>query len=358
MRSRLDRWMFMKWERSLPIEAERELLEKAKGYLTGPSGSILIARMRLRLRLRLIRDAILVALMSVKGRAEVMKSAISRNSTETIGRLLRGGFNINGVFKEWDYASWSHVVNFQWTPLSHAIIHDRKPMIEFLLSNGADPNLCFRADQYDAGPFGTALSYAAMLGRMTSVECLLTHGADSRAAALQDPEQKPLYRAASSGHLKIVELLVQHGSGTGDARALQTAAAIAEEKGFPDVTAFLVPDGARKASRPTNSHVDRVTARLLSDEGVSSAMSGNHEEARRKWIAATEADDTWSVPFFNLAKSFIDQRQFQEAERYLNDADDRARVESGSEDSQVIEQVNTIRARIVVQSELQERGRI
>lgn len=103
---------------------------------------------------------------------------------------------------------------------------------------------------------------------------------------------------------------------------------------------------------------DRGMAKRLSDEGVSYAMSDNQEEARRKWIAATEADDTWSVPHFNLAKSFIDQRQFERAERYLNAAASRARAGSSSEDSQVVEQVDIIRMRISLQSELRRRGRI
>ena len=101
---------------------------------------------------------------------------------------------------------------------------------------------------------------------------------------------------------------------------------------------------------------DRLTAKRLSDEGVSCAMRGNHEEARRKWLAAAKWDPTWSVPNFNLAKSYIDQKDFEAAGRHLSAAESRARNGSGSEDSDVLEQVSTIRARITIQSELQSRA--
>lgn len=115
--------------------------------------------------------------------------------------------------------------------------------------------------------------------------------------------------------------------------------------------------GKRCVQTSGDREPDRARAKRLSDEGVKCAMSGNHNGARTKWIAATEADRSWSVPFFNLAKSFIDERAFQKAEYYLDQADSAARLNSSSEDPQVLEQVNTIRGRIALQSELQRRGR-
>lgn len=100
---------------------------------------------------------------------------------------------------------------------------------------------------------------------------------------------------------------------------------------------------------------NRPEAKILSDQGVACAMRNDIQGARDKWIAAAKADPTWSVPYFNIAKSFIDAHSYQEAESYLNQAEERAKSGGSSEDSQVLEQVNTIRARIVLQKVMQRR---
>ncbi len=103
---------------------------------------------------------------------------------------------------------------------------------------------------------------------------------------------------------------------------------------------------------------DRGEAKRLSDEGAHCAMRGDMQRAREKWNAATQADPTWSVPFFNLAKSYIDERQFERAEQCLNEAERLASAGTSSEDTQVVQQVGMIRTQISLQSELRRRGRI
>src|SRR5258707_9367286 len=106
-----------------------------------------------------------------------------------------------------------------------------------------------------------------------------------------------------------------------------------------------------KQSKP-----DRNRARELSDEGAS-LTSVSMVQARAKWMQATEADPTWSVPYFNLAMSYLDGGDPIQAENYLDQAKERANAGSSSEDSQVLQQLKAIKARIALKKELKRRGR-
>ena len=101
--------------------------------------------------------------------------------------------------------------------------------------------------------------------------------------------------------------------------------------------------------------MDRNRARQLSDQGVAAAMRGDNVTARDKWEAATNADSSWSVPFFNLAKSCIDAKEVELAARYLDKAEALAQKGVTSEDAQVLQQASLIRTRIMLQTELKQR---
>jgi len=100
----------------------------------------------------------------------------------------------------------------------------------------------------------------------------------------------------------------------------------------------------------------REAAIKFYDEGVAADEQGDREGARKKWLAATEADSTWSAPYFELAYSFMRARAFDEAERYLEKAEARAKAGSSLEDSRVLSQAKLIRRQIPLERELARRG--
>ena len=90
----------------------------------------------------------------------------------------------------------------QCTPLMMAIIDGCENIASYLLQKGAEVNI-----QETEG--ATALFIASHYGHTSSVEKLLENNAD---VTLGHKGLTPLHTAAIIGHLKIVELLINHGS--------------------------------------------------------------------------------------------------------------------------------------------------
>ena len=103
----------------------------------------------------------------------------------------------------------------------------------------------------------------------------------------------------------------------------------------------------RKASfHPPNSSRDR--AKILSDAGFVAVKADDMETAHGKWLQATEADQSWSVPFFNLARLSLDRGDRHAASAFLGLAEDRAQRGSSADDAQVMKQVTNLKAKLEV----------
>lgn len=92
---------------------------------------------------------------------------------------------------------------------------------------------------------------------------------------------------------------------------------------------------------------DSDRAKDLNDAANAKAQNGAWQEARALWLKAIELDDSWAVPFFNLARNFLDHTiavtDVINAERYLNVAEMLANERKRSEDWQVITQLPQMR---------------
>ncbi|CAN0896474.1 26S proteasome non-ATPase regulatory subunit 10 [Linum grandiflorum] len=97
-----------------------------------------------------------------------------------------------------------------WAPLHSAASIGSAPIVEILLSKGADVNL-----KNDGGR--TALHYAASKGWLKIAEVLIAHGAklnvkDKACRLYLTVGCTPLHRAASVGKAELCELLVEEGA--------------------------------------------------------------------------------------------------------------------------------------------------
>jgi ankyrin repeat protein len=126
-----------------------------------------------------------------------------------------------------------------WTPLMEACGHGDVGVVQSLVQGLGTQGL----DETDRRG-KTALHWAAMGGQEDIVACLLNKGA---AAGIRDGlGRTPLIRAAESGHLGVVRILVQHsgaqGLGEMDERG-RTALDWAAVGGHEEVVGFLLSTG-------------------------------------------------------------------------------------------------------------------
>ena len=97
-----------------------------------------------------------------------------------------------------------------------------------------------------------------------------------------------------------------------------------------------------------------IKAKALSDEGVQLISRGDTEGAWEKWLDACEADKTWAIPHFNIAKAYLDSIKhsndfdgdLNKAQKHLGIAEALAKKKLHSEDSQVLAQLETMKTRI------------
>ncbi len=122
----------------------------------------------------------------------------------------------------------------EWTPLDHASLRKRAPLVKLLLENGADPNkalssLYFAVEnnqveivnlllEHGVNPNQSTptakiipLDYVAFMGYEDIARGLLDHGANVN---LRDAEDSwtALHTAANNGHLAVARLLLEHGA--------------------------------------------------------------------------------------------------------------------------------------------------
>lgn len=104
--------------------------------------------------------------------------------------------------------------------------------------------------------------------------------------------------------------------------------------------------GKRPVYHPPNSSRDR--AKILSDAGFTAVKKGDMDSAHTRWLQATQADQSWSVPFFNLARLSLDRGDRHSAIAFLGIAEERAQRGSSVDDAQVIKQVPFLKSRLEV----------
>ena len=163
-----------------------------------------------------------------------------------VKQLIKFGADINAVPGH----------GYSMTALQAACSGGRKPLIELLLSHGADLH---------APPGGnghTALGEACFSGHLEIVQLLLEHDAQVNQTIEPLQGSSALTAAAQNGSLAIVELLLKHGADPNDALALQMAVAWNREA----IAKRLIELGADVNAAPhvpTEDHGLRHTAIAL-----------------------------------------------------------------------------------------------
>ena len=171
------------------------------------------------------------------------------------------------------------VINFNLslcgTPLCQAIGSDiRTPLVAYLLQNGADPN---------GIPHYRPLRTACSGGLLNQVNLLLTHGAII-------PGSGALYCAASSGHVNVLEIILQHdvdiNERVGDLAAgelysnsekrvqisSETAMHVAVRKRQYEAVEWLREHGASTDLEDVKGHSPRTKAEEMGDARMLNAL--------------------------------------------------------------------------------------
>ena len=118
------------------------------------------------------------------------------NKFDEVKNLLNSGVDIN--VKD----------DIGWTPLHHAIGHDRKPIVEFLISNGANVNA---VNNSGFPPMITAL-HRRNNNQLSYVVSLLANGADPNLLQKPDGWTPLLVACGNNIQLEIIKLLIAYGA--------------------------------------------------------------------------------------------------------------------------------------------------
>jgi len=126
-----------------------------------------------------------------QGSADQLVQAIRENKTEEVVRLVKSGFNVNGITK------------VGISPLVQAVLGKNFELVKLLVENGADVNLY-------TPRFGSSLIAAAAVGDKEITSYLIEKKADLNS---QDEEGKnPLMTAIYAGHPELAKLLIDLGA--------------------------------------------------------------------------------------------------------------------------------------------------
>jgi ankyrin repeat protein len=132
-------------------------------------------------------------------------------------------------------------IEMKWTPLMEACGEGKVGLVREIVQHMGAQEL-EEADNRRR----TAVHWAALEGHTEVVAILLSKGA--QAGIGDDEHSTPLMKAASRGHLSVVQLIVQHtgGQGLDEANAYgKTALHLAVRGGHQAVVAFLLTQGAQ-----------------------------------------------------------------------------------------------------------------
>ncbi|HEY0076283.1 MAG TPA: ankyrin repeat domain-containing protein, partial [Abditibacteriaceae bacterium] len=127
--------------------------------------------------------------------ASLLNTAVQNSSRAVIEFLLQKGFNIEGNR------------NSGYTPLLTAIQNNLPEMVSFLIEKGAklNPNLTERANYYSG--YGSPLYVAVQYNSKPIVELLMTKGADPF-LSMRNEGPTPLSYALSAGRRDMVEIML------------------------------------------------------------------------------------------------------------------------------------------------------
>lgn len=115
------------------------------------------------------------------------------NDLDSIKAQMKDGENVNQIDK------WG------WTPLLWATYYNYYPIVEYLLENGADPNLQSTDAQGSIPRGSTPLIVASYYGRKRMTNLLLQHGADKNIK--NSAGQTARYLAEEYNFISVMELL-------------------------------------------------------------------------------------------------------------------------------------------------------
>jgi len=185
------------------------------------------------------------ALVSAAGsdHPDVVKLLLENDENEPVSReeaqtalycaCLDGHENTSKVLVKWG-ADPNLLPASMLSPLRAAIQSGNLSLVQYLLSNGADPNQMTQ--------WGTALHLAASLGAKEILDEILRHGADLE--ALDSFGRTPLVHAVVEGRTDIVEVLLKRGASPNPGDEVSSPLIFAILPGKTDIVRLLIAHGA------------------------------------------------------------------------------------------------------------------
>lgn len=184
-----------------------------------------------------VHAAVLATYMGMRDVAEVILRHAPELTVHDAATV--GDFDRVKALVEKDPAALDALSTDGFTPLGLAAFTGRTPIVEFLLSEGANPN----AASQDENAF-TALTGAVATGHAEVARLLLEAGADPN-HLYEGGAFSPLLAASAGGRVDMVRLLIDHGADVNlKSSQGKTALDWANEKGHADVAATLREHGA------------------------------------------------------------------------------------------------------------------
>lgn len=180
-------------------------------------------------------DAVLTANLSPVTIAKSLDTAVGESGAKAVKKLAAKGI-------AW---SWRDAEGDQHFPLIDAVDRGDVAVARAMVEAGAPAS---QATEFGRTPLGAAIATNAGTDEgVRLVRVLLAHGADPNRRL--ETGERPLAKAAASGDLRLVTLLVDHGAainaGLG-ANDDETALEAAESNGQTDVARVLRSRGARR----------------------------------------------------------------------------------------------------------------
>jgi ankyrin repeat protein len=179
-------------------------------------------------------DAMLTANISPITAAKSLDGAIGDSGEKAVKKLAAKGI-------AW---SWRDAEGDQHHPLLDAIDRGDTPVVRAMIESGAPVNT---ATEFGRTPLGAALATnAGTDDGVRLVRLLLARGADPNRRL--DTGERPLAKAAASGDIRLVTMLIDHGAAVNagfGANDDETALEAAENAGQTDVARVLRARGAR-----------------------------------------------------------------------------------------------------------------